>query len=369
MGAYDDITGVTARGPKLPKTTIAVPVSADLQGAQGAGRVPSELSVTKQTPETDSSHEQQVTARQRSEETPVAAPKKTKSYEEIFKEYFGGDMPETAEQKAQREKKERRDTLISAIGDGISALSNLFFTTQYAPSSFDASKGMSAATKARWERLRQEREANKRAYYEGYVRARAMDEAADREERTWQHGLEREKVADERYAVKAAQDKALADLNEKLRAHQVTAAEYKAEQERIAALYAEGTEKLKQENLKAGVEQKRAAASAFYSRGRYYDNGGGNGKKLTLTIGGKTYTYGSKEDYERAVERYAKEYGVRPYNTYADGMDGRKKKYTTKRKSTAQLAAEVESKAAGEFSEYEIPESDEEEDDFSEFEM
>ena len=65
----------------------------------------------------------------------------------------------------------------------------------------------------------------------------------------------------------------MADLNEQLKRHQITAAEYKAEQERIAAQFAEESEKLKQENLRAGVRQKdaaagasKASASASYSR-------------------------------------------------------------------------------------------------------
>lgn len=284
---------------------------------------------------------------------PTKKPREQMTYTELYDAMY--PKPETAEEKEKREKKEKRQAIFAAISDGISALSNLYFTTQYAPNAYDPSKGTSAATKARWDKLRQEREANQRAYAEGYMRAHAMDKAAEREERSWRHGLEREKVADERYEAKAAQDKALADLNEKLKGHQITAAEYKAEQERIAAKFAEDTEKLKQENLKAGVEQKkasagasRASASASYSRGRYYDNGGSaGGKKFSLNVGGKEYSYESKEDYEKAVERYAKELGVRPYVAYRDGTDQyRKPKYTTKRKSTAQLAAEVEMKSS-----------------------
>lgn len=273
------------------------------------------------------------------------------SYAELY-EALNPNKPETPEETAKRKKKEKREAVFSAIGDGISALSNLYFTTQYAPNAYDASKGMSAATRARWDKLKREREANQRVYADGYMRALAMDKSTDREERSWQRTLERDKIADERYEVKAAQDKEMADLNAKLRAQQITAAEYKAKQERIAAKYAEDTEKLKQDNLKADVEQKkaaavgsRAAASASYSRGRYYDNGGG--KKLSLTVGGKEYSYGSEEEYEKAVERYAKELGVRPYVVYRDGTDQyRKPKYTTKRKSTAQLAAEVEMKSS-----------------------
>lgn len=128
--------------------------------------------------------------------------KKRMSYAELY-EAMNPNKPETAEERAKREKREKREAVLAAVGDGISALSNLFFTTQYAPNAYDASKGMSAKAKERWDRLRMEREANRRAYSDGYLRALAMDEAGDREDRNWRHTLERERIADERYEVKA----------------------------------------------------------------------------------------------------------------------------------------------------------------------
>lgn len=133
--------------------------------------------------------------------------------------------PETEEERIKREKKEKRQAAFAAIGDSISALSNLFFTTQYAPSSYDASKGMSARTKERWEKLRKEREENQRQYLDQYIRATAMDRADEKdernwkhslenEERNWRHTLEREKIADERYEAKEKREERKAEQNE-----------------------------------------------------------------------------------------------------------------------------------------------------------
>lgn len=297
------------------------------------------------------------------------------SYVELY-EAMNPNKPETAEERAKREKREKREAVLAAVGDGISALSNLFFTTQYAPNAYDASKGMSAKTRERWDRLRAEREANSRVYNDGYLRALAMDEARDREDKNWRHMLERERIADKRYEVKAAQDKVMADLNEQLSKHQITAAQYRAEQERIAAQFAEETEKMKIENLRAGIKQKEAAAGASYasanaSNAKAEETRGGNGSgtKRTLKIGEKTYSYSSPEDYDRAVEGYAKQYGVPMYMAYQDGWDGRKPKWTTRRKPIAQIAAEVEAKATGkaskdDFSQYEVGDAD----DFSQYE-
>lgn len=299
--------------------------------------------------------------------------RKRLSYVEMF-EALNPQKPETAEERAKREKREKREAVLAAVGDGISALSNLFFTSRYAPNAYDASKGMSAKARERWDKLRLEREANRRAYSDGYLRALAMDEAGDREERNWRHTLERERIADKRYEVKAAQDKAMADLDEQLRRHQITAAEHKAEQERIVTQFAEKTEKLKQDSLRADIRQKDAVTASYYasanaSNAKAEETMGGNGRgtKRTLKIGEKTYSYSSSEDYDRAVEGYAKEYGVKLYIAYKDGKDNRNKpKWTTRRKTTAQIAAEVERKAAtvsDEFSKYEI-----DKDEFSQYE-
>ena len=139
--------------------------------------------------------------------------KRGMSYVEMFR-MFNPDRPETAEEKARREKREKGEAALAAVGDSISALSNLWFTSQYAPNAYDPSKGMSATTKNRWDKLRQEREAKNREYYEGYLRARSMDEAKEREDRSWRHTLDREKVLDARADKKEEREERKAEQNE-----------------------------------------------------------------------------------------------------------------------------------------------------------
>lgn len=304
----------------------------------------------KQTSGTDGQQQQEKRQDQTEE-------KKRLSYVEMF-EALNPQKPETAEERAKREKREKREAMLAAVGDGISALSNLFFTTQYASNAYDASKGMSAKARERWDKLRLEREANRRAYSDGYLRALAMDEAGEREDRNWRHTLERERIADERYEIKAAQDKAMADLNEQLRRHQITAAEHKAEQERIAAQFAEETEKLKQENLRAGVRQKdatagasKASASASYARARYYDNGGSNGSKSGPTLQleeDEPMRFGDDKDYDRTVMRLAPDYGVATTEVQVTERDrkGKPKKQRTIQRPVKDIAADIEREAA-----------------------
>lgn len=309
------------------------------------------------------------------------------SYVELY-EAMNRDKPEGAEERARRETREKSEAILSAVGDGISALSNLFFTSRYAPNAYDPSKGMSAKARERWDRLRKEREARRREYNEGYMRASMLDRDAERDDRNWRHILERERIADERYEVKAAQDKAIAELDEQLRRHQITAAEYKAEQERIAAQFAEGTEMLKQENLRAGVRQKdaaagasKASASASYSRARYYDNGGGSGKVKHHFLGKE---YASDKDYVKDVTEAARAYNLRhgKWEKDASGKDvfryeegfhpveterhisgkGDEARKPEEFAGEVERRLEEEKKEADEFAEYEV------DDDFSQYE-
>ncbi len=63
----------------------------------------------------------------------------------------GERKPRTPEEQAALDKKRRRDALFAAIGDGVSALSNLYFTTKGSPSA-DQSKSLSKAIRDRDEK-------------------------------------------------------------------------------------------------------------------------------------------------------------------------------------------------------------------------
>lgn len=88
-------------------------------------------------------------------------------------------QPPTKEELEKERKKQKRESIFAAISDGIAALSNLYFTSQYAPNAYDPSKGMSATTKARFDKLKKEREDKHRQYMEGFMRAMQLDESAN----------------------------------------------------------------------------------------------------------------------------------------------------------------------------------------------
>lgn len=75
------------------------------------------------------------------------------------------NRPETEKERKKRERRERSIKVIGAVTDGLSALSNLFFTTQYAPNMYNHEKGsMVNASNERLERLKAEREKKRDEY-------------------------------------------------------------------------------------------------------------------------------------------------------------------------------------------------------------
>ena len=85
---------------------------------------------------------------------------------------------ETAEQKANREKKERTKARIAALGDGLRALANIFFATNGAKVVHNPESDMTKVVNKRKEYMDAQREKNRAAWLAGYQRAMALDEEA-----------------------------------------------------------------------------------------------------------------------------------------------------------------------------------------------
>lgn len=97
------------------------------------------------------------------------------SYAEIF-EATAPRKPEGADDRAKREKRETRRRLMAAIGDGLSAMSNLWFTHRGAPNMYTAKEGMEPKLRERYDKLRKEREADDKEYWSRYMGMLKLDE-------------------------------------------------------------------------------------------------------------------------------------------------------------------------------------------------
>lgn len=105
------------------------------------------------------------------------------SYADMYK-MLNPEREETAEQRANREKKERTKARIAATGDGLRALANIFFATKGAKVVHNPESDMTKVVNKRKEYMDAQREKNRAAWLAGYQRAMALDEEARKNDLT-----------------------------------------------------------------------------------------------------------------------------------------------------------------------------------------
>ena len=103
--------------------------------------------------------------------------KKQLTYAEMYKMLNPADS-ESPEQRAQREKNEKRKARIAALGDGLRALADIYFASKGAKVVHNPESDMTAAINKRKAYMDAQREKNRAAWQAGYQRALALDEEA-----------------------------------------------------------------------------------------------------------------------------------------------------------------------------------------------
>lgn len=103
--------------------------------------------------------------------------KKQLTYAEMYKMLNPADS-ESPEQRAQREKNEKRKARIAALGDGLRALANIYFASKGAKVVHNPESDMTASINKRKAYMDAQREKNRAAWQTGYQRALALDEEA-----------------------------------------------------------------------------------------------------------------------------------------------------------------------------------------------
>ena len=110
---------------------------------------------------------------------------KRMSYADMFKAMYGNDgEEETEEQKKKRLKRERTNAIIASVGDGLRALSNMYFATKNAKVNHNPEQDMSAAMLKRKQLLDTQRDKNRAAWLKGYQKAQELDEYARKNDMT-----------------------------------------------------------------------------------------------------------------------------------------------------------------------------------------
>ncbi len=106
------------------------------------------------------------------------------SHADMYK-MLNPELNETAEQRANREKKERTKARIAALGDGLRALSNIYFATKGAKVVHNPESDMTKAINKRKAYMDAQREKNRASWLAGYQRALALDEEARKNKLTF----------------------------------------------------------------------------------------------------------------------------------------------------------------------------------------
>ena len=182
---------------------------------------------------------------------------KRMSHADMFKAIFGEE--ETEEQKKKRLKRERTNAIIASVGDGLRALSNMYFATKNAKVNHNPEQDMSATMLKRKQLLDTQREKNRAAWLKGYQKAQELDEYARRTNMTVaeakryhdklidlaeRKGDQNDRKLDQKqqeidlkawkYTNDADYNERLLQLKEKLADNKITTDQYNAETKRMA---------------------------------------------------------------------------------------------------------------------------------------
>lgn len=235
--------------------------------------------------------------------------------------------PETEEERKKRERREKSKKIIAAVGDGLMALSNLYFTTRGAPNMYDH-KTMSQQTplQAQLDKLKAEREANADKYLQYSLKIGDLQNDRAKTLREMEAEQERRKLAREKAQREQEAHGWLAALQpDKLReqAGKATKAEQegitaKAEADNAPDLYKAkvDTEKARGEAQRASAASSRAAATDHYASARAHDRSNNN-EFSAWDENGREHKFRTAA----AAEAFAKQHGTFEYQDVTSTTD------------------------------------------------
>lgn len=236
------------------------------------------------------------------------------SYADMYK-MLNPEREETAEQKANREKKERTKARIAALGDGLRALSNIYFSTKGAKVVHNPESDMTKVVNKRKEYMDAQREKNRAAWLTGYQRAMALDEEARKNDLTLAEQIRYHDMMNENNKTKNDINKTKNDqtLAEQMRYHDMMNENNKTKND-------QGQQRIEQGNrrLDAQINHLATQDSLARQRGRRIANKSGGSGGSSKEDTDETLIYFSKKhpkEVEEANETVAKA-GIKP-NTAA----------------------------------------------------
>lgn len=251
---------------------------------------------------------------------------KTLSYDAMRKVL---DTQHAQQQKIDNEraaKQRKRAMLWAAIGDGVSSLANLYYTTKGAPSAYDPRASLAKKAQERYDYLDElaRRDRQQRIAYVERERARQAQE-------DYQSGMLgiRQQTAENEAAARR-----LRALQEADRWNKKFAFDNQVHKDNIEQ---KGKDRESRENIAEANNATKVTVAGMRKSGG--GGGGGAGKsKPYATLNGVPYA--TKADYEKAVVAYAKANGIPLQYVKSSGINGMDK--TVVNRTIAGLAADVE---------------------------
>lgn len=194
-----------AAGKKIDQINAATPTDGAMKAAK-AKTIATQQAIANgvdvnQTVPSDEEDKPSVPIVKKEEPKPQA---KQLSYADMYK-MLNPEREETAEQRANREKKERVKARIAATGDGLRALANIFFATKGAKVVHNPESDMTKVVNKRKEYMDAQRERNQAAWLAGYQRAMALDEEARKNNLTLAEQIRYHDMMNENNKTKADQ--------------------------------------------------------------------------------------------------------------------------------------------------------------------
>ena len=235
--------------------------------------------------------------------------------------------PETEEERKKRERREKSAKIVSAVSDGLQALSNLFFTTRGAPNMYDHKEASQLTPlQEKLEKLKAERQANADKYLQYSLKIGDAQNERAKTLREMEAQQERAKLAREKAQREQEEHGWLAALQPDKQREQAGKAT-KAEQEAVTAkaeadnapdLYKAkvDTEKARGEAQKASAASSRAAATDHYASARAHDRSNNN-EFSAWDENGREYKFRTKD----AAEAFAKQHRTFEYQDVTSTTD------------------------------------------------
>lgn len=258
-----------AKQTTLTKPTPSTDPLGDYKQKQLAGLFGGKDYVAPQTMGVDTGNTESV------KDPKPATPWDSKSYTATQPDEYDQLMSRLNSDKEQQDRetarRKKRAQLFAAIGDGLASLSNLFFTTQYAPNAYNPAYSLSEATKRRYDEL----QAKGDAEFRDKVRERIGDLQRKRAERIAQANAAAERAYKEReYALKQA------DLLRKAKAD-------------------EAKNQLEQDKLRMKQDVDASTIARNNAQARYYRNGGAGAGRRGGGSGGQWNTETTTTVYDK----------------------------------------------------------------------